>query len=128
MYVWRAYSECRWAEIPFPEWVTTYLDEAARRVLELSRIPPRDRASAISEAFGFKNEGKSGRGNPFTQANDSRDLTLAAKVFEYVKDGHKPDLACEYVAKESTGWTERVSKSTVVRAWGNFKELLGHTD
>ncbi len=127
MYVWRAYSVCR--ELldgdviaSFPDWILAYFDRVVENLKARVDTPPSSGrvATAVAEAFEFKDVGQTGRGTPFSRMNqDQEAVLLAASVRCHLRAGHKLYLAIEYAAQE-----HGVSATTAQRAYAVFESVL----
>jgi hypothetical protein len=117
---WFAFAECKAAGIPIPQWVLDHLAEVASAVIRFVQHPSetdlKNFESSITEIFGFKTSGKTGRGNVVSRYMDNTDLMLAIKVKWKIESGSQQKYAIEDVANE-----HKKSESTVRRAWKKYE-------
>jgi hypothetical protein len=117
---WFAFATCKAAGIPIPQWVLDHLAEVASRVMRFVQNPSetdlKNLDSTITEIFGFKTPGKTGRGNVVSRYRDNTDLMLAIKVKWKIESGSQQKYAIEDVANE-----HKKSEPTVRRAWKKYQ-------
>lgn len=131
IHAWRAYAELRsLGKNSFPDWLLAYLDSSCDNLLKMcdplfpsvqalvETVPGTKKfnpTTAIAEAMQFKKPGKSGRGHPISDVQNSKWLSLGGLVELRIRQGWKQYLAIEEVAKE-----RGVSRATVQRAYRRF--------
>jgi hypothetical protein len=89
---------------------------ALQEISGRSRIQTENLDSIISEIFGFKGPGKTGRGSVVSRFLDHSDTVLAERVWSYVEAGHKLKHSYEHVAEDANK-----SEATVRRAWSKHR-------
>lgn len=122
LYAWDAFAECRSAGLDIPAWVLEYFEEVARTISAVARSREfqKNYERKVAEAFGFKEPGKKGRGNIVRQLFDeSKDIHLAFKVYEYLIIGDQLSYAYEFAARDT-----KSSKSEALRAWKTYQHLF----
>jgi hypothetical protein len=116
LHVWNAYRVCRVARLGVPDWVLSYFDGVAKRLLQLEDTVKRGEKlseSAIGKALGMKAPGREFR--EFSETLEWADI--AEDVRQQLKRGDKEKYAIEAVAEK-----RGISPSTVRRAWVRAKK------
>ncbi|SOE01785.1 hypothetical protein [Caenispirillum bisanense] len=118
-FAWQAYLCCRAAQRPVEDWVLEYLDVCAKRLVALTRDPPKDIPKEVAKAVGF-GTGR-GRGSPLTEAQRlEQDIEIYKRVRARLDMGDKRKIAWESVADDMG-----LSPSKVRETHKTFAEKFG---
>ena len=127
IFVWEAIAQAIANNRALPPWVLLYLARVASAFHDMSRaqIPQEEIAPAVYRALDFK----ATKGvNPFRLISaTSHDLVIACEVWEQIREGKKPDLAFDDVARAHPARCEKdprcqsISRTTVYRCWEDHK-------
>lgn len=121
LFVWRAYEQCRRADLKLPPWILAYFDRVQRALFGFLEDgnDRGDIATAVAEVMDLKHQGR-GTHSAFTNfEKDIRDTELARGVQLRLNDGEQRKYAIENVAD-----TWSLSEKTVRVAFDRFKEHL----
>jgi hypothetical protein len=113
LHVWNAYQVCRVARLGVPDWVLSYFDGVAKRLLQPAKRGGKLSKSAIGKALGMNAPGREFR--EFSETPEWADI--AYDVWQQLKGGDKETYAIEAVAEK-----RGISPSTVRRAWVRAKK------
>ncbi len=116
---WYAYLVARQSGAAVPDWILEALDEISVRLFGLYLNSTHDRKITNADiAKAVKLSGSQGRGNAFTRYGSPDWWLMADVVGLYMGQGDGETYAIEEVARQN-----RVSESTVRRAWQRYKAV-----
>jgi hypothetical protein len=118
LFVWEAYQIARKWDIPLPEWVLKYLDDAAEELLD--RPPGYKTSEALFEAFKIP-KGQKGQGSIFSRyENIKLGYRIVYNICSLRKE--KPNLSLEEVFDEVR---KSFKNEGIVYSEHNFKKWYG---
>lgn len=101
LYLWAILHICRRDNHPVPERVLLYLDDVARRLMELAARKERPERKASAEVYEALGMSKKGSRTPFDRLEiDQRNRLAAGRVLVRVMSGEKLTPAIMEVAEE----------------------------
>jgi len=100
LYVWKAWNRVREASLPIPDWVASYLDAAAEKLLAIDpKVSLLDRRKEVEKALALA--GRPGKASGISRFHRfERDLDLVTEIQDLIGGGRSLNAAAAQVAKK----------------------------
>jgi hypothetical protein len=120
LYVWMAWNRAREASLPIPDWVASYLDAAAEKLLAIDpKISLLDRRKEVENALALG--GRPGKASGISRFHRfERDFDLANEIQDLIEEGRSLNAAAAQAAKKYG-----LQPETAKRKYRALRRLVG---